>query len=140
MRVEIIRKGYAIEKSALLRDRAWDIAKSYGTVPGFCDNIVCRQFTDYLGVSTLKENEGCIFVDGLAAMQLTNFKLSKNLYALGRICGVQMDAAYIYDNELCIKFTDGLIEYYKYHDQADAWYFDRNSANVDFKLPQTSMT
>lgn len=140
MKVELINNKIAKKRSSELHELAWDIANSYKTVPSNCQERQCLEFIDYLAVTTLKDNEVCVFVEGLAARQLTDFKITDTTYALGKICAKELDSVSIQNNELVIKYTDGVIEYYKYHDKAEAWYFDRNNANTDFKLPQPSMS
>jgi len=137
MIVELINKELALLRSDFLKEIAWSIAQSYNTTPANCEEKTCRQFMDYLSVTSLKQNEVCVFIDGLAARQLTNFKITDNTYVLGNICGKEIDAAYIDQEELHIRYTDGVIEHYKYHDQAQAWYFDRSNSKI--KLPQTSI-
>lgn len=120
MKVELVNAQTATERAAKLKDIAWSIAEANQTTPGYCQAEECKSFCDYLSVSQLNKGEVCVFVDGLAARQLTDFELKRGKF-IGKMCADNLVNAYINNSNLILEYADGVKEEYIYLTDIESW-------------------
>ena len=133
MKVEIITKKEALFEANLIKEKAFKMAESFGTLPGYCSEPICVKYVQLISLTQLKDNEGCIFIDGEAAEQLTDFEIEPGKFVIGKICVRNVSNAYIKKDNLCIVYSDGIEEYFKFNDSLNCWTFEINSLGTKIK-------
>lgn len=133
MKIQIIDKKQALIEANKIKDKAFGIAESFGTLPGYCLEPECVRYVQLISLTQLKDDEGCIFINGEAAEQLTNFEIEPGKFFIGKICVKNVTDAYIDNDKLCIKYNDGIIEYFQFREDLNCWEFEVNSLGTKIK-------
>jgi hypothetical protein len=133
MKIQIINKEKALIEANKIKEKAFGIAESFGTLPGYCMEPECIKYVQLISLTQLKEGEGCIFIDGEAAEQLTNFEIEPGKYVIGKLCVRNVIDAFIENERLCLKYNDGIIEYFKFREDLNCWEFEVNSLGTKIK-------
>lgn len=133
MKIQIINKKQALIEANKIKDKAFGIAESFGTLPGYCLEPECIRYVQLISLTQLKDDEGCIFIDGEAAEQLTNFEIEPGKFVIGKLCVKNVTYAFIENERLCLKYNDGIIEYFKFREDLNCWQFDVNSLGTKIK-------
>lgn len=137
-KVEIVTKKEANEIYLSLRDKAFAVANSFGTLPAYCNEPECILLMKVSPLTQLRDDEACIFIDDIPADQLTDFELEQGKRVIGRLCVKNVIKAFI-ENEftenerLCLKYSDDIVEYFKYREDLECWIFDKNSLGTKIK-------
>jgi hypothetical protein len=133
MKVQIINKKQALIEANKIKDKAFGIAESFGTLPGYCKEPECVKYVQLISLTQLKDGEGCIFIDGEAAEQLTNFEIEPGKFIIGKLCVKNITDAFIENERLCLKYNDEIIEYFKFIEDLNCWQFEVNSLGTKIK-------
>jgi hypothetical protein len=112
MKATIINKKEAYRQAMILKDKAFAIAKSYNTLPGYCFEPECVKYCELISLTQLKDDEGAIFIDGKAAYMLTDFQLDNEKTFIGKICVKNAIYVEIIYSELIIIYNDGVKEFF----------------------------
>lgn len=127
MNIQIITREVALQKANELKEKAFAIAESFGTLPGYCQEPECVAYVAFTALMQLREGEACIFINGEPAMQLTDFALDSGQRVIGKICAKNIKSAYIEDGRLHLSYTDGVIDTFKFREQLECWEFEKNN-------------
>ena len=133
MKVQIIDKKQALVEASKIKDKAFRIAKSFGTLPGYCMEPECVKYVQLIALAQLNDNEGCIFIDGEAANMLTALEVANGEYFIGKLCVKNVTDAFISNERLCLKYNDGIVEYFKFREDLDCCEFEVNSLGTKIK-------
>jgi hypothetical protein len=133
MKVKIINKKEALIEANKIKEKAFGIAKSFGTLPGYCLEPVCVKYVQLISLTQLGNGEGCIFINDEAAEQLTDFEIETGKFVIGKLCVKNVIDAYIENARLCLKYNDGIIEYFKFREDLNCWQFEVNSLGTKIK-------
>lgn len=110
--IELIDRKKAIKRESEIREEAFKVASSFDTLPGYCDEKPCVLWRAYSRITQLKDNEQCVFIDGMPAKKLTDFEISPGEFVVGDICGKNVSGASMKDDVLEVTFADGVKEDY----------------------------
>ena len=133
MKVQIINKKQALIEANKIKEKAFGIAESFGTLPGYCMEPECVKYVQLIKLTQLKDDEGCIFIDGEAARQLTNFEVEPGEFVIGKLCVKNVTDAFIENDRLCLKYNDGIIEYFTFAEGLNCWKFEVNNLGTKIK-------
>lgn len=132
MEIQILDKKTAYTEAMKIKDKAFAIANSYNTLPGYCQEPECVKYMELISLTQLRDNEGALYTNGKVLRQLTDFEITKGCFVIGKICVKNAKSAEIIDNELIIHYIDGVSEYFTYSEDIEAYKFKRN--NLGFKI------
>lgn len=137
-KVDIVTKKEANKRYMSLKDKAFAVAKRFGTLPAYCNEPECVLLMKISPLTQLKDDEACIFIDDMPADQLTDFPLEQGKKIIGRLCVKNVAEAFIQNEftekeRLCLRYFDGIVEYFKYREDLDCWVFDKNSIGTEIK-------
>ena len=133
MKVQIINKKQALIEANKIKEKAFGIAESFGTLPGYCMEPECVRYVQLISLTQLKDDEGCIFIDGEAARQLINFETEPDEFVIGKLYVKNATDAFIENDRLCLKYNDGIIEYFTFAEYLNYWKFEVNNLGTKIK-------
>lgn len=133
MKVNILTKKMALLEAENIKKLAFKMAESFKTLPGYCDEFICKRYCDLISLSQLPDDAFCVFINDLAANEITDFEITNNNYVIGKICAFNLIDAFIADDKLCLKYNDGVLEYFKFRHDIDCWQFEINSLGTKIK-------
>jgi hypothetical protein len=133
MKIQILDKNTAYKEALRIKEKAFAIANSYNTLPGYCLEPECVRYCSLMALTQLKKDEGTLFCNGEMLRQLTDFKLENGGLVIGNICVKNAKSAEIIGNELIIHYIDGVLEYFTYSDDIEAYKFKHNSLGTKTK-------
>ena len=133
MKAQIVNRNEAIKMALQLKDKAFAIANSYGTLPGYCLEPECVMYCDYAALTQLKEDEAAIVIDNRVARWLTGYNLEGCGEVIGKMCVKNAKCAEVINSELVISYNDCIKEYFSFDENLECYKFKCNSLGTNIK-------
>jgi hypothetical protein len=136
MKALIVSRQHAIQMALRLKEKAFSLANSYGTLPGYCKEPECVMYCDYTALTQLGENEGAIVIDNKVARWITGYNIEGHGEVIGKMCVKNAKSADIINNELVVTYNDGVREYFSYIEDLECYKFKYNSLGTTIKAEE----